>query len=74
VVARLIAAEHWREGDPYILIVTDAGYDITRQAFVLDDLPVELLGRIRSDRVLRGPEPPRLATAPGWTVPQICTP
>jgi hypothetical protein len=60
VVGRLIAAGHWRDGDPDILIVTDAGYDITRLAFVLADLPVELLGRIRSDRVLRLPTPPRL--------------
>jgi DDE superfamily endonuclease len=28
-------------------------------AFVLADLPVELLGRLRSDRVLRLPAPPR---------------
>ena len=64
MVERLIAAGHWRAGDPDILIVTDAGYDITRLAFVLADLPVELLGRIRSDRVLRRPKPPRL---PGTT-------
>jgi hypothetical protein len=65
VIERLTAAGHWREGDPDILIVTDAGYDITRLAFVLADLPVELLGRLRSDRVLRGPKPPRLPGASG---------
>ncbi|WP_308283523.1 NF041680 family putative transposase, partial [Pseudonocardia nigra] len=65
VVGRLIAAGQWHEGDPDILIVTDAGYDITRLAFVLADLPVELLGRIRSDRVLRRPRPPRPAGAAG---------
>ena len=64
VVARLVAAGQWRPGDPDILIVTDAGYDITRLAFVLADLPVELFGRIRSDRVLRRPKPPR---RPGTT-------
>jgi hypothetical protein len=64
VVARLTAAGHWRHGDPDILIVADAGYDITRLAFVLADLPVQLLGRIRSDRVLRLPKPPRV---PGTT-------
>ncbi|WP_316691124.1 NF041680 family putative transposase [Pseudonocardia sp. H11422] len=64
VLTRLITAGHWREGDPDILIVTDAGYDVTRLAFVLADLPVELLGRIRSDRVLRLPKPPR---CPGTT-------
>ena len=45
VVDRLIAAGHWRDGDPDILIVADAGYDVTRLAFVLADLPVQLLGR-----------------------------
>lgn len=30
VVNRLITAEHWREGDPEILIVADAGYDVAR--------------------------------------------
>ena len=53
VVGRLVAGGQWRDGDPRIVVVTDAGYDITRLAFVLADLPVELLGRIRSDRVLR---------------------
>jgi hypothetical protein len=65
VVARLITAGHWQHGDPDILIVADAGYDITRLAFVLADLPVELLGRIRSDRVLRLPKPPRPPGATG---------
>jgi hypothetical protein len=64
VVDRLISAGHWQPGDPDILIVMDAGYDVTRLAFVLADLSVELLGRIRSDRVLRLPKPPRL---PGTT-------
>jgi len=59
VVDRLVAAGHWRDGDPDILVVMDAGYDVTRLAHVLADLPVELLGRIRSDRVLRLPKPPR---------------
>ena len=59
VIERLIAAGHWRPGDPDILIVTDAGYDVTRLAFLLADLPVELVGRLRSDRVLRLPAPPR---------------
>ena len=55
VVSRLIAAGQWRPGDPEILIVADAGYDVTRLAFVLADLPVVLLGRLRSDRVLQLP-------------------
>ncbi|MFF3672021.1 NF041680 family putative transposase [Microtetraspora malaysiensis] len=64
VVGRLVSAGHWQAGDPDILIVMDAGYDVTRLAFFLADLPVEVLGRIRSDRVLRLPKPSRL---PGTT-------
>ena len=64
VIGRLIAGGQWRDGDPPILVVTDAGYDVTRLAYLLADLPVELLGRLRSDRVLRLPKPPRL---PGTT-------
>ena len=30
VVVRLIDAGHWRHGDPDMLIVFDAGYDVTR--------------------------------------------
>jgi hypothetical protein len=70
VVDRLIAAGHWRPGDPDILIVCDAGYDVTRLAFVLADLPVELLGRLRSDRVLRLPAPPRRHSARGGRPPK----
>lgn len=64
VVERLIAAGQWQTGDPDILVVLDAGYDAPRIAFLLADLPVEILGRMRSDRVLRRPAPPR---APGTT-------
>ncbi len=60
VVERLVAAEHWQAGDPDILVVMDAGYDVTRLAYVREDLPVEVLGRIRSDRVLRLPKPHRM--------------
>ncbi|WDZ88330.1 NF041680 family putative transposase [Nocardiopsis sp. HUAS JQ3] len=59
VVTRLIAAGHWRQGEADILIVMDSGYDVCRLAFVLADLPVELVGRIRSDRVMLRPAPPR---------------
>jgi DDE superfamily endonuclease len=59
VVTRLIAAGHWREGDLPVLVVFDAGYDVTRLAWLLADLPVELLGRLRSDRVMWLPAPPR---------------
>jgi DDE superfamily endonuclease len=58
VITDLIAAGQWRPGDPDILIVADAGYDGPRLAFLLDDLPVAVLVRMRSDRVLRRPTPP----------------
>ncbi|WSL95626.1 transposase [Streptomyces sp. NBC_01718] len=59
-VERLIAAGQWQAGNPDIVIVSDAGYDVTRLAWVLRDLPVELVGRVRSDRVMRLPKPPRM--------------
>ncbi|MEE1813403.1 NF041680 family putative transposase [Streptomyces sp. BE133] len=59
LVERLIAAGQWKDGDPEILIVVDAGYDVPRLAFLLKDLPVQVLGRMRSDRVLRRAVPSR---------------
>src|SRR5436309_564223 len=89
VVARLIEAGHWREGDLPVLVVFDAGYDVTRLAWLLADLPVELLGRLRSDRVMWLPVPPRQAGTNGrprkhggelalsdpatWPEPQVAT-
>ncbi|MGW4412584.1 transposase [Nonomuraea sp. NPDC004702] len=70
VIERLITAGQWRGGDPDVLIVTDAGYDITRLAYVPRDLPVELLGRIRSDRVPRLPAPPRRYDPKGGQPPK----
>lgn len=58
VVDRLIACGQHRAGEPDILVVCDAGYDVTRLAWVLRDLPVEVVGRIRADRALRLPAPP----------------
>ena len=57
-VARLTAAGHWREGDPDIIVVLDSGYDLTRLAWLLDGLPVDVTGRLRSDRVMYFPAPP----------------
>jgi len=89
VVTRLIAAGHWGQGDPAVLVVFDAGYDVTRLAWLLADLPVELPGRLRSDRVMQLPAPPRrpgtngrprkhgtglaLADDATWPAPQIST-
>jgi hypothetical protein len=58
VVARLVAAGHWREGDPDIIVVFDSGYDLTRLAWLLAGLPVDVTGRLRSDRVMYFPAPP----------------
>ena len=63
VVGRIIAAGHWRDGDPDILVVFDAGYDLTRLAWLLArPARSRSLGRLRSDRVMYFPAPPR---APG---------
>jgi DDE superfamily endonuclease len=89
VVGRIIDGGAWQPGDPNIVIVTDAGYDVTRLAFVLADLPVELVGRIRSDRIMLRPAPPRppgtngrprkhggvfsLAEPDSWHIPECIT-
>ncbi|HXZ74977.1 MAG TPA: NF041680 family putative transposase [Streptosporangiaceae bacterium] len=59
VTQRIIDAGHWHDGDPDILVIFDAGYDLTRLAWLLRDLPVEVLGRLRSDRVMYFPAPHR---------------
>ena len=89
VIMRLMEAGHWKEGDPAILVVFDAGYDVTRLAWLLADLPAELLGRLRSDRVMQLPAPPRqpgtmgrprkhggeitLADPAAWPAPHLTT-
>jgi hypothetical protein len=60
VVTHLLQAGHWQPGDPEILLVADAGYDGPRLAFLLRALPVAVLVRMRSDRVLRRPTPAHL--------------
>jgi hypothetical protein len=60
VVARLCEAGQWVDGDPPVLVVFDAGYDIVRLAWLLADVPVCVLGRLRGDRVFRLPCPPRV--------------
>lgn len=67
VVERLVAAGQWRPGDPEVLIVLDAGYDAPRIAHLLGDQPVETLGRLRSDRVMRRPTPSRESST--WPTP-----
>ncbi|MFE4874300.1 NF041680 family putative transposase [Streptomyces sp. NPDC056682] len=70
VVERLIEAGQWREGDRDILVVMDAGYDAPRIAHLLAGLPVEILGRMRSDRVLRRSTPPRVYDPKGGRPPK----
>jgi hypothetical protein len=65
VVTRLVHARQWKPGDAEILIVMDAGYDVTRLAHVLADLAVELVGRLRSDRVMLRDAEPRRSTPRG---------
>jgi hypothetical protein len=65
VVERLIAVGHWSPGDPPIRIVGDAGYDGPRLAYELADLPVQVLVRVRSDRVMAFPAPERVSGAGG---------
>ena len=59
VVTRLITAGHWQPGDENIIIAVDAGYPVVRLAYLLRDLPAELVGRVRSSQVFYGPPPPR---------------
>jgi DDE superfamily endonuclease len=89
VITRLAAAGHWQEGDPPSLVIFDAGYDPMRLACPLADLPVEVLGRLRSDRVMQLAAPPRQPGALGrprkhggelelsdpatWPLPQAAT-
>jgi hypothetical protein len=65
VVERISEAGHWHAGDPAILVVFDSGYDLTRLAWLLADLPVEIMGRLRSDRVMYFPAPPGPARPAG---------
>lgn len=65
VIENLTAGGHWHPGDPNVLIVADAGYDLPRLAWLLADLPIEVLGRVRSDRVYYGPAGTRAGPTKG---------
>ncbi len=65
VITRLITAGPWTPGDPDIIVVFDSGYDLTRLAWLLRDLPVEILGRLRGNRVMHFSPPPREPGAGG---------
>ncbi|MFF9572929.1 NF041680 family putative transposase, partial [Streptomyces sp. NPDC014685] len=70
VVERLVAAGQWKPGDPEVLVVLDAGYDAPRIAHLPAGLPVEILGRLRSDRVMRRPTPLRVYDPKGGRPPK----
>jgi hypothetical protein len=57
LMARLVQAGAWRQGDPPVLFAMDAGYDVIRLSWLLADLPVVLVARIRADRVMRARPP-----------------
>ncbi|MCX5205654.1 transposase [Streptomyces sp. NBC_00237] len=59
----MIRQGQWEDGDPDILVVFDVGYDVPRVAYLLTGLPIEVLGRMRSDRVMRRPTPTQLRYA-----------
>jgi hypothetical protein len=51
-------------------MVLDAGYDAPRVAHLLAELPVEILGRLRSDRVMCRPTPGRVYDPKGGRPPK----
>ena len=51
VIGQLAGAGHWHDGDPDILVVFDSGYDLTRLAWLLADLPAGIMGRLCEEPV-----------------------
>jgi DDE superfamily endonuclease len=51
VAGRLVVAGHWKDGDPDMIITLDAGNNSAGLAWLLADLPVVLVVRVRADRV-----------------------
>ncbi|MFC5878789.1 transposase [Streptomyces virginiae] len=64
VIECLIGAGQWQDGVLDVQVVPEDGYDAPRIAHLLADLPIEVLGRLRSNRVMRKPAP----------VPWVCPP
>lgn len=57
VLRGTLNAGHWKIGDPPVLVVAEVGYDGPRLAYLLRDLPVRIVVRMRSDRVFFNPVP-----------------
>jgi hypothetical protein len=73
VAGRLAAAGAWREGDPDIIVVLDAGYDVIRLAWLLADLPLVLCARCGPTACSGGCRPPSRRTwaaRPASTAPR----
>ncbi|MEU1107032.1 transposase [Streptomyces tibetensis] len=68
VGTRSVTTGRWQPGDPELLIVMGSGYDIAYLSHILADLPMVLVGRQRSDRLmLRDADPARSGPRGGWT-------
>jgi hypothetical protein len=67
VVERLVEAGQWKEGDPFVVVAFDSGYDLPRLAWLLRDLPIQVLGRLRSTRTFYLPAAARVPGQPGRT-------
>ena len=65
VITNLRRAGRHEPGDPDILIVADDGYDLARLAWLLADLPVIIIGKLRSDRVFYAPAGTRAGPTKG---------
>jgi len=65
VVTGLKEAGQWKDGDPAVLVAMDSGYNAARLAWLLRDLPVTVVARVRRDRVFYSPPPPRAPGTPG---------
>jgi hypothetical protein len=65
VIARLAAAGHCRPGGPAVIVTADAGYNASRLAWLLRDLPVTLAVRVRADRTYRRAPAPKPPGTPG---------
>lgn len=75
LVADLSATGRWSPGDVAPLVMFDAGYPGTDLAHTLADAPVQLLVRVRSDRVFySAPSPvrPRYGRAPKRGARLVC--